>query len=138
MPKAILNWEKVRAIRALANDPATTNKSIAKAFGVSESTIACVVQGLNWKEPGYRPTKKPKNKLNWPQVRDIRRRYAAGETLLTLGREFGVSTVAVHYIVTGHHWKDDPQQYVWDTLAAGRVKARGPKRPQPKQEERHA
>lgn len=51
------------------------------------------------------------SKLTEDQVREIRRRYSAGETQKQLGAEFGVTSVAIHYVVrriTWAHLEDDP------------------------------
>lgn len=48
-----------------------------------------------------------KAKLTWDNVREIRRRVAAGETNTALAREFGVSQPCVCNIVNGKNWKDD-------------------------------
>jgi hypothetical protein len=46
------------------------------------------------------------HKLTWPAVRDIRARYAAGESQRSLGRAHRVSQVTVHFIVTGKTWPE--------------------------------
>lgn len=47
------------------------------------------------------------HKLTWPAVRAIRARYAAGgESHRSLGREYGVSGVAIHLIVKGKTWPE--------------------------------
>lgn len=45
-------------------------------------------------------------KLTEDQVREIRKRYAAGGvSLRTLGQEYGVGKSAIHQIVKGRNWK---------------------------------
>lgn len=46
----------------------------------------------------------PKSKLTEAQVRIIRRRHAQGETLAALGREYGVTYVAIRKIVLRQSW----------------------------------
>ena len=48
----------------------------------------------------------PAKKLTPDQVREIRRRAAAGETQAALGLEFGVSDVMVNHIVHRRTWKN--------------------------------
>ena len=43
-------------------------------------------------------------KLDWPRVRAIRAKHAEGASERSLGAEYGVSQVAIHYIVIGKHW----------------------------------
>lgn len=45
--------------------------------------------------------------LTWPQVREIRRRYAA-ETISheALARDFGVNRATITYLLNGHTWKE--------------------------------
>jgi len=60
------------------------------------------------------------HKLTWPAVRDIRARYAAGESQRSLGRAHRVSQVAIHFIVTGKTWPEPtsaPQVYVRRAVA---------------------
>jgi hypothetical protein len=45
-------------------------------------------------------------KLTAEQVREIRRRRASGETLVSLGRSFGVTYQAIYYIDIGRNWKE--------------------------------
>lgn len=47
-----------------------------------------------------------RSKLTWKQVRQIRKRYANGETQPALGREFGVIQPTIGFIVRGEHWKE--------------------------------
>lgn len=39
------------------------------------------------------------------KVRAIRRAYARGETQTELGRKYGVSTVAIHFVVHRKTWR---------------------------------
>lgn len=47
-------------------------------------------------------------KLDWTKVRAIRSRVARGESQHALAAEFGVSQVAIHFVVTGKTWANDP------------------------------
>lgn len=51
-----------------------------------------------------RGTRNGRNKLMTPEVLEIRRRVAAGESNSSLGREFGVSNVTVSLIVSRKRW----------------------------------
>ncbi len=45
------------------------------------------------------------HKLTWDAVRAIRARQAAGESQHALAREYGVTQVNIHFIVTGKTWQ---------------------------------
>lgn len=47
-------------------------------------------------------------KLNEAQVVEIRRRRAAGESGVALGREYGVAPTQIYYIMKGKTWKHVP------------------------------
>jgi hypothetical protein len=46
-------------------------------------------------------------KLTWANVREIRVRRAAGESMADLAREFAVGASNIRFIVTGRTWKED-------------------------------
>lgn len=52
-------------------------------------------------------------KLTWEKVREIRSKYANGpDTIVTLGKEYGVSFAMIWDIIKGNHWKEEtPIQY---------------------------
>lgn len=111
MPK--LTWETVRAIRALGPDRSFTYAEIGARFGIPGSRVASLMTGQTWKDRNYVPCLRPRNKIDWPEVREIRRRYADGETGAALSKVFGISAVAVHFIVTGANWRNDPLGLVY-------------------------
>lgn len=45
-------------------------------------------------------------KLDWAKVKDIRARYAAGETQIALAKVFGVHNTQISNIVRNKSWKD--------------------------------
>lgn len=45
-------------------------------------------------------------KLDMDKAREIRRRYTIGESLASLGRDFGVCYVTVFHLVKGNIWKE--------------------------------
>jgi len=47
-------------------------------------------------------------KLTWETVRLIRARVAAGDSQGSLAREYGVSQVCIHFVVTRATWANDP------------------------------
>ncbi|MFC5930932.1 hypothetical protein D6T64_12125 [Cryobacterium melibiosiphilum] len=53
---------------------------------------------------GQRGTAHRSSKLNEDKVREIRRRYANGETQTELAREFGISTPNAWYVVNRKTW----------------------------------
>jgi hypothetical protein len=49
--------------------------------------------------------RRAKSHLTWDDVNEIRRLYAQGHTLQReLGKMFGVTAVAIHYITSGKRW----------------------------------
>jgi hypothetical protein len=48
------------------------------------------------------------SKLTWDKVRLIRARAANGESQRSIAAAFGVSQVAVHFVVTRETWANDP------------------------------
>jgi len=104
-----LTWAQVERIRSA--DPSLTVGQVARLHGISHGRAAAILDGFAFKVHGFTPTPRPRTprtKLNWPQVREIRRRLAEGEKQVALAREFGVSTVAIHFIAHREHWKYDP------------------------------
>jgi DNA-binding XRE family transcriptional regulator len=54
--RAILTWEKVRAIRKEYQDTRVTQRQLAKRWGVSQTTIHRILTNKNWVDPDYDPT----------------------------------------------------------------------------------
>ena len=50
----------------------------------------------------------PKSKLTEQDIPIIRRRLAEGEAMTALGRQFGVSDVAILYVRQGRTWRHIP------------------------------
>lgn len=48
------------------------------------------------------------SKLDWAKVRAIRARVAAGASQHRIAVEYGVSQVAIHFVVTRKTWANDP------------------------------
>jgi len=48
------------------------------------------------------------SKLNYDKAAEIRRRFAAGETGVSLAREFGVRPSTISFVVTGQTWNTSP------------------------------
>jgi hypothetical protein len=46
------------------------------------------------------------HKLTWRKVREIRAKAGAGQSQHALGHEYGVSQVAIHFVVTGKTWRE--------------------------------
>ena len=60
---------------------------------------------------GRRGELSPHARLTWPKVHEIRRAYAAGEASeRELGKRFGVSQVAIHFVVTRKTWDKLPPE----------------------------
>ncbi len=49
-----------------------------------------------------------RSKLTWPAVRDIRRRYYAGQASQgILAKKYGVTKRAIRFVVKGQHWQEE-------------------------------
>lgn len=86
-------------------------RELARKYGVSESTVRSIVRNISRKSNTYDPKERPVlpafgTKLNAEKVRDIRNRYAQGETLEALGAAFGVTAANISMIVTRKTWRD--------------------------------
>jgi len=44
-------------------------------------------------------------KLDWDKVRRMRERYAAGDSVSNIARDFGIVRGTVRFVVTGKTWK---------------------------------
>jgi hypothetical protein len=112
---AKLNEARVLEMRRKYAQGRTIN-SLAKEYGVSSSTAVHVLTGKSWKHvktplgdppPKFNPrhSDNRKNaKISEEQVREIRKRSAAGETGMSLSAAFGISQPAVSAIVTRRNW----------------------------------
>jgi hypothetical protein len=109
-PKQI-STETIDALRAAGKaDPSLTYRQLGKLFGLSGSYTSLVLRGLCRKDRDYTPAPhRPRRKLTWDDVRAIRAAYTDGATLKALAFQYGVSNVAIHFIVTAHTWANDPE-----------------------------
>lgn len=94
---------------------------LAGEYGICESNVAAIVHGKTWSRVtggrslrrGYtgdrsqrvRGESNPAAKLTEDDVRDIRGRYAAGESQSALAREYAVNVSAINGIVHRRSWK---------------------------------
>ena len=60
-----------------------------------------IVKGRNKKHERH-----PMAKLSWEQVSEIRQRRAAGETIVSLGKRFGVHHSQISNVANQKHWKE--------------------------------
>ncbi|SRR6266568_1829215 len=119
----------VRAIRRAYSRRSTrrvTQKALAERFHVHSSTINVIVLGRSRRKvegprsvAGHdwatraRGEHNGGSKLSIQQVRKIRKLYAAQSPRVTqraLGERYGVSSVAIHFIVRVKSWKYGPTQ----------------------------
>ena len=106
---AKLTADDVLAIRAAAA-AGETNLAIARRLGVSRSMVSRVATGRTWSHVGG-PTRPPRRQRQWArkltvkQAAEIRRRFLAGESSGTLGREFGVNAATALRIGGGKMWR---------------------------------
>jgi group I intron endonuclease len=135
-PTAKLTWEEVREIRKKYLTGKFLQKDLAQKFAVSRSNIRSIIDNKSWKDDAlteeyyqtviaiakgrqlskesreksslsHRGENSPNAKLNWPQVREIRKKYASGEyTYLALSKEYGINPSNIGKIVNNKHWKE--------------------------------
>jgi hypothetical protein len=74
---------------------------IAEIHGVSNETAFRIIK----KGIGFRGDSKPGAKLTEIDVREIRRRFSAGETLRELAGCFGVNDSNISHIVRRRNWQ---------------------------------
>ena len=100
---------QVQRIRDLAGE-GWGIPSIASEVGVGRSTVGRVLRGHSYKGVGIvRPVDqekaaarlRTKSRLNPDQVREMRRRYAAGESVASLARAFGICHSSATRVVKG-------------------------------------
>jgi hypothetical protein len=68
----------------------------------ADNTRDCIAKGRARKALGERASR---SKLTEPDVRDIRRRYAAGERCISIARDYPVGDTAIQEIVARRNWK---------------------------------
>lgn len=111
---AKLTQEQVLDIRRRAA-AGETQQSIADRHGISFQNVSLVALGKTWSYPGAAPLPEgqdrrrrgaanPRAKLSGADVREIRRRYANGETQKSLAVAFGVSQSNVSVVVRRETW----------------------------------
>lgn len=79
-----------------------TQASIAAEFGTYQGVIGKIVRARTRVDGRYRRRRgssTPNSKLTDDQVRDIRRRYSAGETQTALASEFGIAQSNISKII---------------------------------------
>jgi Mor family transcriptional regulator len=86
-----------------------TYRAIAERYGASIAAIYSIAHGVTWGhvgEPVDHSLLHQNTMLTSQGVRDIRRRYAAGETQADLAREYGVSPSNMYAVVNNKTWRD--------------------------------
>lgn len=110
---AILTEDIVRECRKRAA-AGERCKDLAEVFGVARLTMWSALTGKNWFIVDT-PTipvldRRGENhtlaKLTWEQVREIRRRGAAGEIHRTIAADFGISRRTAGKIISGTRWAE--------------------------------
>ena len=84
---------------------------IARSLNVRRTTVQQIKTGNNWQwVPGDVARTKSNRGVSYSKddVLDIRKRYAAGETLTSIARAFGKSASSIKHIVTRSTWKHVP------------------------------
>ena len=87
-----------------------TFRDLEKEYAVNLSTLHALVTGKTWKHlptPNRVPRMKyaRQAKVTENEVREIRRLYSEGASLVDLGRQFSLSPSTVHPLVHGKTWK---------------------------------
>jgi hypothetical protein len=97
--------------RALAGE---RHGALAREFGVHQGTMSAAISGKTWRNCTVAPVPRGTGKtgehhqdakLTDEIVRQCRARQAAGETHMSLSREFGVSFPAMRAAILGKTWK---------------------------------
>lgn len=105
--------DDVKEIRR-AYQAGTTQPELAAKFGVSDVTISKIVLAATWRhvdttplkcKPGYKGERNNRAKLREVDVVSIRQRFANGEDLSSLRREYSMSMDSMWEIVTGETWQ---------------------------------
>lgn len=112
-----LSWEDVREIRRLYSDTETHPDEIAERFGVGTGTVYSVVMNVTWKDPAYKYRVRSRKGLNtgaasagarldWESVREIRKRFCAGDKVSDIAKLFGTGVANVKDIGYMKTWPD--------------------------------
>lgn len=81
-------------------------KDVAKHYGISTSTVSHLWNGTTWSHlPRDNSLLKPRSPLTAEEVEDIYRRCHAGESGVSVAKEYGVSHSVVYQIKNGNSWK---------------------------------
>lgn len=110
-----LTTEQVEDIRRRAS-AGETQQSIGDRYSITFQNVSMIVLGKTWSYPGAEPLPEgqtrhrrgadnPQAKLTESDVRDIRRRYATGESQQSLAQRFGVNAANISMIVNRKTWK---------------------------------
>lgn len=128
---AKLTEAKVREIlEALAIG--ATAQQLAEKYNITRHAIEDIRTGKNWNHLPRPPrlvarlsTGNGQNGANnhyarvtWDQAQQIRARAAAGEHIVTLGREFGMSKAAVYKLVAGNTYNRRPSDDLLDAISS--------------------
>jgi transposase-like protein len=94
--------DRERAVRLYATGLSVAE--VARRMRLPHMAVAILLEQAGVPREDRRPT--PGAKLTPADVREIRRRAAAGEPQAALGREFGLGKIAVHRLVHRQTWKN--------------------------------
>jgi len=104
-----LSIDKAVEISKLARRGHLTQYEIAAIYGVQHSTISEILNGKTWKHAtgnenrkgdGYHHKLGRPPKLSIEQAEDGHRRWMDGETLVSIGRDFGVTGMTVKLAIS--------------------------------------
>ena len=110
-----LTARRVRRIRTLYQEGKEV-ESLAKKYGVSQSSIYAALSGKTWKDAGgpiqtkdsRRRRIRRSSRMNEERVREARRLFEKGQSLTELARRFGASTGTMSDLVRGKTWSHVP------------------------------
>lgn len=118
--KAVLTEKDVFNIRVLYAAGNITHRELGRMFGVHPAGISFICRGETWTHVGgprvsqeknsLKESRKPysRRKYTSEQVKEIRKRYNAGEACPKLGKEYGCSHQTIVSIATRKTYKDIP------------------------------
>lgn len=116
--KAVLTERDVYNIRVLYANGNITHRELGQMYGVHPAGISFICRGETWTHVGgprksrqrnsLKENRKPysRRRFTAKQVKEIRRRYNAGEACPKLGEEFGVSHQSIVSIAKRRTYKD--------------------------------
>lgn len=81
-----------------------SQRSIAKDCGISRATVGDIISRRTWRSVGG-----PEHQRRWlteEDVKEIRRRRTAGESVKSIANDFNKCVATIYHIMNGIHWRN--------------------------------